>query len=164
MSKTHLSFAIFLIGCLIAGCSGSGGAASSADNTYRENIGAFPSRNIVNTANQTLQIRYGYTFTRDVVTGEDIYYETEWKDVITFDDERAEGVDFVRVRIFLTARPRNRSAGSLASFATTFRAEVLQRINMTGEWVERDMTPQRNEYIKEIADYMETELRTQFRN
>lgn len=164
MPKSHLSFSALFVVFLMVGCSGSGGASSSVDNTIRENLGAFPRSNIVSTTDNALQIRYGYSFTRRVETGEDIYFETEWKDVITFDDERAQGVDFVRVRIFVSARPRNRSAGSLASYATTFRAEVLQRINMTGAWTEKDMSPQRKEYIKEIASYMETELRTQFRN
>lgn len=164
MLKSFSSLNLLLIGCLLIGCGSSGGASSKVDNTYRKPLGAFPGSNIVNTANEALQIRYGYTFTRDVVTGEDIYFETEWKDVITFDDERAQGVDFVRARIFLTARPRNRSAGSLGSFTTTFRAEVLSRVNMTGEWTEKDMSPDRRKYIKEIADYMEQELRTQFRN
>ncbi|MFK7844305.1 MAG: hypothetical protein AB8G77_03315 [Rhodothermales bacterium] len=164
MLKSYLSFGTLFVACLLVGCSGSGGASSSVDNTVRENLGAFPRINIVSTTDEALQIRYGYSFTRRVETGEDIYFETEWKDVITFDDEREQGVDFVRVRIFLTARPRNRSAGSLASYATTFRAEVLQRVNMTGVWTEKDMSPERKEYIKEIANYMETELRTQFRN
>ena len=164
MLKKFLPLNLLLIACLLMSCGSSNRVSSNTDNTYRKNIGAFPGTNIVNTTNEALQIRYGYRFTRDVVTGEDIYFETEWKDVITFDDERAEGIDFVRARIFITARPRNRSAGSLGSFSTTFRAEVLQRVNMTGEWVERDMTQERKNYIKEIADYMESELRTQFRN
>ena len=165
MTKPYLSISILIFACLLCiGCSGSGGASTSANNTVRENLGAHPGSNIVTTTDDALQLRYGYSFIRRVVTGEDIYFETEWKDMTAFEDERAEGVDFVRARIFLTARPRNRSAGTLGSFTTTFRAEVLSRVNMTGEWTEKDMSPEREDYIKEIAQYIESELRTQFRN
>ena len=154
-----------LFSCLfIVGCGGSGAASSRVQNTFRENIGAHPAANIVSTTDDALQVRYGYRFTRRVETGEDIYYETEWKDISALEDERANGVDFVRVKIYVSARPRNRSAGTLASYTTTFRAEVLSRVNMSGEWTEMDLTPEREAYLEEIAGYMENELRIAFRN
>ena len=110
-----------------------------------------------------LQTRYGYRFFRRENTAEDIYFETEWRDAAAFDDERASGVDFVRTRIYIEARPRNRSAGIAGSFSTTFRAEVESRLNMTGQWTQRELTPEREEYLQEIATFIENQLRIAFR-
>lgn len=145
------------------GCGG-GSSVARVNNTFRANLGAHPANNIVSVADEALQVRYGYRFTRRVESGEDIYFETEWKDETALDDERALGIDFVRLKIWLTARPRNRLPGASASFTTTFRAEVESRINMTGEWTELDLSPQREEYFDEIARYIENELRIAFRN
>ena len=154
---------ILLISATGIGC-GSSSDAARVNNTYRENLGAFPGNNIISVTDNALQTRYGFRFTRRVETGEDIYFETEWKDASALEDERAVGIDFVRMKVYVTARPRNRVPGSSASFTTTFRAEVESHVNMTGQWTELDLTPEREAYFDEIAEYMESELRIAFRN
>ena len=163
--RFHLTaFSLLVASLVFIGCGGSGSASARVDNTFRENLGAHPGNNIVTIADEALQTRYGYRFTRRVESAEDIYFETEWKDLTALDDERAVGVDFVRMKIFLTARPRNRTPGTSASYTTTFRAEVESHINATDQWTELDLTPQREEYFDEIATYIENELRIAFRN
>ena len=77
--------------------------------------------------------------------------------------ERAIGVDFVRMRIIVSARPANRSPGSAGSMRTTMRAEVQYHLNATDQWKEADMTEGREAYFDEIADYLENELRVMLR-
>ena len=154
--------AFFLMIALLAGCAGSG-SSTRASNTYRENLGAYPPGNIVRTLDEALQTRYGYRFARQEESVQDIYYETDWRDLQATDDERAIGIDMVRIRIIVNCRPRNRSASTAMSFAATFRAEVLSRVNMTGVYEPVDMTPERELYFEEITEFIKTELQTQFR-
>lgn len=145
------------------GCGSSGATSSRANNTHRQSLGAHPASNILRIAEEALLSRYGYRYFRLEDTIQDLYIETEWKDLTAFDDERANGIDFVRIRIYIEARPRNRTPGIAGSFSATFRSEVQQHLNMTDEWVERDLSEQRREYLEEISEFMETELRIAFR-
>ena len=145
------------------GCGSSGATSGRANNTYRESLGAHPVNNIVRIAEEALLSRYGYRYFRFETSADDLYIETEWKDITAFDDERANGIDFVRIRIYVEARPRNRTPGIAGSFSANFRAEVQQHINLTDQWVEQDLSEQRRDYLEEIADFIESELRIAFR-
>ena len=161
-SPIQLGAVVAVAMLVIAGCGGSG-ASTRANSTFRASIGAYPLLNVVNVTQRALLTRYQYTFSREVATDEELYYETNWLDATALDDERAIGVDFVRMRIIVSARPANRSPGSAGSMRTTMRAEVQYHVSATDQWKEADMTEGREAYFDEIADYLENELRVMLR-
>ncbi len=144
----------------LTGCGGSGAAVSNSN--YRANLGSVTYNNIVNLTEKALVTRYGYRYQREeVASPENIYMETEWKDVRPTDDEIALGVQFVRSRFIVTARVRNRTTGDLSA---NILSNTEYRMQNSPDWIDAPMTPQRREYVKEVVDYLQRELRSGWRD
>lgn len=161
MSRTWYRCIVVLVCVVLAGCSGAGESASSGSgsSTLRENLGTSSRSHIVRTSEEALLTRYGYRFQRRVDTTEDIRLETEWKDLTATGDEQAQGYSFARVRITITARPRSRSGGGAQTYSARLVAECQVRRVDGVDWVDTPMTAMREEYIKEIANYLENEFK-----
>ena len=161
MTMLRSGLALLVLGALLAACSGAGAAADDdrGSNIYRTDLGTSSRAHLTRTADEALLNRYGYRFERRVDTVEDIRFETEWKALSVTEDERAQGYTQARTRITITARPRSRSGGAARTYSARFVATTqLQKLGST-IWEEVPLTPEREEYIREIADYLETEFR-----
>lgn len=162
MTMLRSGLALIVLGALLAACSGSGAAsgdASAGSNIYRTDLGTSSRVHLTTTTDEALLNRYGYRYQRRVDTTEDIRFETEWKALSVTEDERAQGYTQARTQITITARPRSRSGGAARTYSARFVAETqLQKLGST-VWEEVPLTPEREEYIREIADFLETEFR-----
>lgn len=145
--------ALLLFAVSMAGCAGT--ASMSQDSVYREQIGTTTRQNVDNEVRRVLASRYGYRMDREVSTQEDIRYITMWAEHTPLEDERAEGVTAVRTRIFVTARPKNRTTNT---YTARFRGECEVRTEGGGPWVSADMTEMREEYFSDISDYLESQI------
>lgn len=149
-----VSRAVFLF--LILSLVGCGGTSSlSQDSVYREQIGTTTRRNVDQEVRRVLTSRYGYRMDREVSTQEDIRYITMWAEHTPFDDEQANGITAVRTRVFVTARPKNRTANT---YTARFRGEYEVRNQAGGPWVDADMTEMRREYFSDISNYLEGQI------
>ena len=152
---TLASLAILL---LQIGCSGAGSSARSGS-SYRESLGTTSRAQIFKTTDEILLRKYQFQFERQVDSAEDVYIETRWRDAVTLDDEQALGYAFVRTRIILTARPRNRSPGTLQTYSVTFRAECMVR-RLVGDWETVALTAGRKAHLRDIARELKTDMTT----
>ena len=143
------------------GCSGAS-SSTSTSNTFRESLGSTSRAQIGKTLEEIVLRKYQYQIERQVDSAEDIYYETRWRDEMAVEDEAAQGYSFARTRIIITARPRNRTPGTAASYSVAFRAECLVR-GAAGDWMEAPMTAMRKARLKEISNEMKTEMTTGIR-
>ncbi|MXZ18744.1 MAG: hypothetical protein F4Y81_11065 [Rhodothermaceae bacterium] len=144
----------------MSACSGPGADTGRVgDSTFRYNLGTSTRAHVVSTAQDALLTRYGYRFNREVNTAEDVRLETSWKDVTLSADEQAVGYLDARVRIFVSARPRNRAAGSASTFTARMEAEFEARLSMGGNWEPVAITAEREAYLDEIAKYLENEFK-----
>ncbi len=151
---------VFSFAIVLGGCSGSNSIdGGSIDNMFRYNLGTSARYHIVGTAQEAILNRYGYRLNQEVNTAEDIRIETSWKDVSPFPDELASGYNMTRARIFLSARPRNRSAGTASTFTARIEFEIEARLQMGGDWQQISITAEREAYFKEIAEYLENEFK-----
>ncbi len=163
MSKLTPYAVLVLVVGLLAGCAGASEAQKSFKaSTYRESLGSATRLDILRETEETLVTRYGYRYQRQVDSSEDILLETEWKDHASFEDEQALGYPRVQTRITVSARPRNRLGGGSESFSVQFVGET--RVWDKGAWARVPLTEEREAYIEEIAEYLETKLKTGFRN
>ncbi|MEM1093911.1 MAG: hypothetical protein AAGJ10_04855 [Bacteroidota bacterium] len=149
---------VLMLGLSLAGCSGSGDAIK---NDTRDNIGSHPRVVITAIGNETFVVRYAYRFLRVVDEPGDIMLETEWRDLQPTDDERALGVTAVRNKFLVQARPRNRTTSLANSYTVIVRTETEARTVDNDYWTPIAITPERKEYIDEIVDFYETEMRIQ---
>jgi len=153
-----------LIGYLLAlfvfvGCSGAGAGAEGGErvrNTVRASLGTSTASHIISSTDDVLMSRNGYQFERRVETGEDIRLITTWRELPATDDERAMGYGYARVRITLSARPRDRTAGT---YSATFNAEVEGRGPTNDIWQKIAVTEERNGYLKDLISTLENEFK-----
>lgn len=146
-------FALFL-----NACSGPG-AGRSDSSSLRFHLGTSARDHIISTSEDALLTRYGYRLDLDVDTAEDIRLETSWKDVVLLTDEKNAGYREVRLRIRLNARPRSRAGGIANTFTTRMMVECEARTSIGGDWTAVSITPEREDYFREIADYLENEFK-----
>jgi len=127
----------------------------SQDSVYRGQIGTTTRQNVDNEVRRVLASRYGYRMDREVSTQEDIRYITMWSEHTPLKDERAEGITAVRTRIFVTARPKNRTTNT---YTARFRGECEVRKQSGGSWEEATLTDMREEYFSDISNYIESQI------
>ena len=161
MLRSIATLGILSLLVLQVGCSGSG-ASTSSSNSFRESLGSTSPAQLQKSIGDIVQRKYHYQFERETYTSEDIYVETRWRDDTALDDERAQGYNFARTRLIITARPRNRTPGVAATVSVTFRAECLLR-GVAGDWIEAPMTAARKKKLKEIYTELKTEMTTGLR-
>ncbi len=153
-------FCTIAIVFILSACSGPGSESGrTPDTIFRDNLGTSGRGHIVSTSQDALITRYGYRFNREVNTAEDVRLETSWKDVSPFADELESGYTEVRIRIVVSARPRSRALGTASTYTARFEAEFESRLVVGGDWEPIPMTPEREAYIEEIADYLENEFK-----
>jgi len=154
-------FFIFTFILFLSACSGpSSDGSRNSSSIFRSNLGSSNRAHIVATAQDALLTRYGYRFNREVNTAEDVRLETSWKDLTPFGDELATGYTEARLRLTITARPRNRSGGGTGStYSSRIEAEFEARVSNGGNWEAVPITPEREEYLEEIADFLENEFK-----
>ena len=146
---------------LLTGCSGAGSSAGTS-NSMRESLGTTSRTQLRTTLEEIVLRKFQYQIERDVDTAEDIYFESRWRDESALQDEKAAGYTFARTRITITARPRNRTPGTAATYSVVFRAECMVR-TLAGDWMEVPITAMRKARLKEISDEMKTEMTTGIR-
>lgn len=146
-------FSLLTLVVLSTGCSGA--MSSSQQGVYTENLGTTTRPDVEREAPEVLASRYGYRFDRRVETDEDIRYITQWTEHTPLEDEEVQGVTSVRTRLFVTARPKNRTANT---YRARFRAECEVQKEGSPEWVTAELTEMRRDYIEEIADYLGNQL------
>lgn len=139
-------------GLLFTGCVGSG---MSTSGTYRETIGTSTRSNVQNTVPQILTSQYGYRFDRTIDRSGYMRYFTTWKQHSLFQDEREKGFTDARSRIEVTARPRDRAAGT---YTVDFKVEYRVQKENTAEWVAAEIPPRRQEYIDGIYQDLADDL------
>lgn len=145
---------------IVSSCSGPGAdGGRAAESSLRFNLGTSARSHIVATTEDAFLSRYGYRLNRQVDTAEDVRMETSWKDVTTLADEQAAGYLEARVRIFITARPRNRASGTGSTYTARMIIEYEARVSISGDWEQVPITPEREAYIKDIAEYLENEFK-----
>jgi len=79
-----------------------------------------------------------------------------WHELPATDDERAMGYGYARVRITLSARPRDRTAGT---YSATFNAEVEGRGPTNDIWQKIAVTEERNGYLRDLVATLENEFK-----
>ena len=159
MDRTLPYFALFVVFVWLTGCSGSSETTGgSGSNTYRTSFPTTSQVKIARVTRDALVTRYSYRLQRDEITPEDLLFETEWKDQTALQDEIAQGYGFARTRITITARPRTRSGPEGTTYAARFFAETELRMQGGLDWERVSMTPMREAYIKDIADYLKNEI------
>ena len=164
MMKRMYLLPLLVGGLLLTGCAGSNSSSGSRGSTYRASLGSATHNDVLRIVNEALLLRYNYNLNRTVDTPEDVYFETEWRETAGLEDELSAGQAFNRTRIIITAKPANRSGGIMGSYRVSFRAESEVRRLGSNVWEEAPMSEQRQELVKEIADYIKQEFRTTFRN
>ncbi len=158
MYKCYLAGVWVLIALM--GCGG-GSALQKAEraSTYRESLGSATHTDILREMDEVLVIRYAYRFLETRTTSaDDIRFETEWKDHNPLPAEMDLGYSRAQTRITVTARARNRMGGSSESFSVQFFGEA--RMMDGGVWVRVPMTEARKDYFKDIASYLQRELKS----
>ncbi len=161
MLRSIATLGILSILVLQVGCSGAG-SSTSTSNSFRESLGSTSSAQLQKSIGDIVQRKYHYQFERETYTSEDIYVETRWRDDTALDDERAQGYNFARMRLIITARPRNRTGGVARTVSVTFRAECMLR-GAAGDWRVAPMTAARKAKLKEISNELKTEMTTGIR-
>ncbi len=147
-------------GLLVSACSGPGASSErDANSSLRFNLGTSARVHIVVTAEDAFLTRYGYRLNRQVNTAEDVRIETSWRDVTPSADEQAAGYSEVRVRVFMSARPRSRAGGMASTFTARMEVECEARIMAGGDWQPVSITEEREAYFQEIADFLENEFK-----
>ena len=146
---------------LLVGCSGAGSSTNGeGSSTIRVALPSSSHGHIVTIIPNALQTRYGYRLERNVVTTEDIRFETAWKSFSATPEEMQAGFGEVLVRITITARPRGRAGGSTGTtYTPRFVAEIVGTTTGSGERMEMPFSSQREEEIREIIDYLDNEFR-----
>lgn len=145
---------------MLAGCGG-GSALQKAEraSTYRQSLGSATHTDILREMDEVLVIRYAYRFQETRTTSaDDIRFETEWKDQTPLPAEQEQGYSRAQTRITVTARARNRMGGSSESFSVQFFGEA--RMLNNGSWVRLPLTDARRDYFKDIAAYLQRELKS----
>ncbi len=153
-------FWILSFGILMSACSGpSANGEREANSSLRFNLGTSGRGHIVTTAEDALLTRYGYRLNRQVNTAEDVRIETSWRDVSPLADEQTAGYSEVRIRIFLSARPRSRAVGTAGTFTARMEVECEAQLMVGEDWQPVSITAAREAYFQEIADYLENEFK-----
>lgn len=145
--------AVVIVALLFVGCAGT--STVSRVGAYQEQIGTTTRNDVEREAREVLIARYGYRLDRAISTQEDIRYITMWAEDTPLSDEKAEGITNVRTRILLTARPKNRTTNT---YRARYRAEYEVQRQNSGNWERAEITEMREEYLDEIAEYLEDQL------
>lgn len=151
------AFEVILLSMLLlaAGCATT---VSSQEGVFRERLGSTSSTEAVNQIREALQVRYSYSLDREVVSEEEIRFLTTWKEHTPFSDEESKGITACRTRIEVQARPKDRIGGNIRQYTVHLEADYQTKTN-GGEWKTEEITESREEYLQEIADYMENEFK-----
>lgn len=144
---------IVFVALTLVGCAGT--SSVSRQGVFQEELGTTTRNDVEREAREVLVSRYGFRMDRTVSTQEDIRYVTMWAEDTPFSDEQAQGITNVRTRILLTARPKNRTS---RTYRARYRAEYEVQRQGNGSWERAEVTEMREDYLAEIAEYLETQL------
>lgn len=133
----------------------------SLESQYRDSIGIGTTARIDNETNAILA-RHHYSIIR-IERSNDIYYETGWVPRLTFADEVLVGVNEVRTKVIVQARPTNRGettlgAGPIQTYSITFEGHAEHRLIDSEIWQKMPLTKSRTDYFKEIAYQFRTKF------
>ena len=147
---------------LVGGCASSGSVVDLAG-VIDEKIGPADFNTLVSDTRDALTTRFGYRILREVSDREDVRFETDWKVESALPDERKEGYTYTRTRIYIFARPRNRSTSIAASYSVDFEAYIERQALGLDIWEQLPLTAQRQEEIDRIVDFLEQTYRNALR-
>lgn len=157
--KQFIYIALFIIlGYLTQSCKIT---EQSLESQYRDSIGIGTTARIDNETNAILA-RHQYSIIRSERSN-DMYYETGWVPRLTFPDEVMAGVNDVRTRIIIRARPTNRGettlgAGPIQTYSISFEGHAEFRLIDSEDWQKLPLTKSRTDYFKEIAYQFRTKF------
>ncbi len=137
---------------LVGGCASSGSVRDTAG-FVNARLGQADFNTLLTITPNALTTRFGYRIIQSVEDSEDVRYETDWKLESTLPDEREEGYTYTRTRIFMTARPRNRSSSIAATYSVRFEAQVERQALGLDVWEKLPLTELRQEEFDRIVDY-----------
>ena len=160
--KTYRLF-LFAVSMAFAGGCASSGSVGDLAGLIDETLGTADYNTLVSETPNALTTRFGYRILRAVTEREDVRFETDWKVETALPDERKEGYTHTRIRIFISARPRNRSTSMAASYSVDFEAYVERQALGLDVWEQLPLTAQRREEIDRIVDFLEQTYRNALR-
>jgi hypothetical protein len=154
MKKVILLFA-FAFAMVFYGCATTG---NSSETSYRANLGTATQPDIVRIIPNMFS-RYNFSIYRQEVTGDGIWFESEWKERDLFEDESVMGASDARTRITVTARSRTAQASSLHRV----NLEIENHLRVEDEdgseyWDRSTITEEAAVYFRDIERTIRNEL------
>lgn len=149
---------------LYVGCASSERSRDSRDVRYTANIGTATLFDLREGFRKIIQQRYSYEVEEYRESSSNVYIETRWQEREPFKDEMQLGVDLVRTRVIVNARPRTRSGfeGSALYTIRLMAERQVIKIDETG-WAIQPLSDESAEYFNAIAREFEIELRAGYR-
>jgi len=138
MVRSILFFSIIsILVLLFTGCASMQGDSQVGYYQDSTNLGKAMVNDIVENVPNILQGKFLYNVSTIRVTGNLIYYETEWNYRNPFHDEMEEGADQARTKFIVEANPRGRAiSGTGQRQSARIRLSVQNAVLIEGEgWV-----------------------------
>lgn len=153
---TGLTAIMALVLIVAAGCA-SGGRDMGGASTFRMEVGAqkTTATDMLNETQDVLR-REQFSIFR-VEPPPAPLVESEWRNQTPFEDEQEMGVQEVRCKVTVQGRERAPS-GSIRSYRVNYTMDVQVKKEMSGEWVEMALTPQRREMARDLGRELQTAL------
>lgn len=165
MRKSYITFC-FLLLILIQfsfGCA-SGTSSRDSSTTLNRSIGTATLRDLRESFQKIVLSKYHYEYEEQRETTTSIYYETRWQSRDPFPDEEQRGVEAVRTRVKIDARPRTRSGLEQSElYSVRFTGEQVVLIMGAEQWVNIRLSEEARAYFQTISRDMEVELQSGFR-
>lgn len=130
----------------------------------RERIGTATARDVIEQTRNVLLNTYNYRFDREVTTQEDIRFITQWSEHTPLNGEQRNGITGCRTRIEVQARPKSRTSGSPSTYTVRFRSYYEVQRESGAQWLDAEMTPEREAYIEEIVQDLEDAMASGLRS
>lgn len=148
-----------LLPVLLLGCQGMQQTAQKG--TVQENMRGVTPKDVKAHTNKIIINEYQFQINRSEETNSSLYFETDWKTLQPTDDEKEAGITDVRMRIKIRTQKLRRGMDEYTVHNLRYTAE-LQGVteDSNGDWVNIEITPNRDDFITEIYRDYETEFRS----
>ncbi|HHS14254.1 MAG TPA: hypothetical protein ENN03_10890 [bacterium] len=164
MKRLGIGFCLMII--LAAGffaCSGTGPGMKKRLITYNSRVGTGTGTDI-KTKTQRIFIKHQFQVVRFEETYDEIFFETDWKYRVPFEDEYELNVADARTRIIIRSNPRTRTYASGYDLHTvTMIGENQVRYAGSQEWMNKPMSDMLVDFFNRIKNDLKTELETGIR-
>jgi hypothetical protein len=162
MTTRTLNHRILPILALLAfsGCKISEQSSISQPNFFKERLGNASATDVINYT-EKMFIRHSYSLDRREIDNV-IYYETNWRDRLPFDDEAAMGITTARNKIIITTRPYMR--GETTQLLTVeFTGITEVKYGSFIDWRKESASTEATKYLSNISYELRNELLSRLR-